>query len=128
MLGFQAECGSFLIRKAAFSELGAVEEIARVELDAGLGSEDFEDAATDGFADFCGWGERATIAIENEIVIVTDAVAELLVIVIDARANGAGGGEIERRIGDRLNLSSGNEQVINRRIAIGVDHNFMIEY
>lgn len=56
VLGFEAEGGVELVGGAGFAFDGSVEEVAAVELDAGLIGEDFEDASAGGFVDFGGFG------------------------------------------------------------------------
>ena len=76
VLGFQAESGAKRIGFAGFAANGEVEEIAGVELDAGFGGEDFEDAAgvrvgSDGGELGSGVVRGVGSFVEHPIVVVT---------------------------------------------------------
>src|ERR1044071_8832689 len=55
------------------------------------------------------------------------AVFELLIVLVDARADGRGGGEVEWRALHRLQLAGGNEPIVDRREAVGGDHHLVAE-
>ena len=70
VLGFEAQAGVLGVGFPGLAAGGAVEVIAAVELDGGLGSKDFEDAAGYGIEE-CGCGfEVAGGVVEDEVVIV----------------------------------------------------------
>ena len=64
------------------------------------------------------------MAIEHEIVVV--AVAGLVVQLVDALADFVERAEIERRASDGHDLTRGNQRVVDRRVAVGVEHQLVV--
>ena len=100
-----------------------VQEIGRVELDAGLGRVDLHHPAAVRLLD-SGRQRQALLSrlpFHDEAMIV--AVAGLL----DARADRARLGEIHRRAVNRLDLARGNQPHVDRQIVIGRERQAMAE-
>src|ERR1019366_789156 len=114
MLGFETEGRVLRIDLAALAGEGAVEEIAGVELNARLGGEHFHHAAGGGPFDARRESEARAFAIDHPIVVVAMAELELFVVLVGARADGGGLGEIEGRAGDGLELAGGDQAGIDR--------------
>ena len=94
---------------AIFAGHGAVEEIARIELDAGLVGQEFEDAAGQRIFDPRRQPRFADgAAAQAKIVIVALADPKLFVRVADARADAMRFAEIERRCLDRAGRAQRN--------------------
>src|SRR5262245_37836358 len=99
MLGLQAEAGARAIDRAGLAAR-AVEEVARVELDRGLGGQHLEHPA----ADRLGYPRRAPQpavgAFDLEAVVVAAGEPQLLIVVVDPRTDRGSLPEVERRAGD----------------------------
>ena len=108
---------------AGFADRRAVEEIAGVELDAGLVGEQFEDAAAAGILDPRHQMEIAgRRAGDDVIVVIALAEADLRVApVADAGADHARLAEIERGAGDRRKSPVGIRVAPTGVIAFGRD-------
>ena len=106
-LGLEREAVRLAIGVARFADRGAVEEIAGIELHAGLVGEQFEDPAAGGILDPRHQMEIAgRRAGDDIIVVIALAEADLRVApVADAGADRRGGAEIERRAGDAAELA-----------------------
>ena len=74
-----------------------VQEVARVELNAGFGGQHFHHPPGLRLVDSRREGQRASAAGQNEVVIVAAAELELLVVLVDPGADGRRLAEIERR-------------------------------
>jgi len=98
-----------------------------VELDAGLGGEDLEDAAGLGVDHAGGRAERAATVIEDEVVIVAAAQPELLLGLGDALADGVRGAEVEGGPLDAAELVGGDEAGVHRGEAVRVDGHMVAE-
>ena len=68
-----------------------------------------------------------TGTVQHEVVIVAPAELELLIVLIDARANRGGLAKVERSPVDFAELAGGNQRGVDRCKAIGIDHYFVIE-
>src|SRR6185437_12648159 len=101
MLGFEGEAGAAFVLVSLLAG-AAVEEIAAVELQAGLGGVDPHPPPA-------FWiirlgrqrGSGATAAIEHIVEVVAAGEVQLRVVGADAFADGRGTGEVERRTRDR---------------------------
>ena len=97
------------IDRASFAGDAAVEKIAGVELQARLGCEDVQRSPRRWLHDPRRAHQRIgcrSSAIQNEVVIVPVAVADLRVLtLVNARSDCRRGAKIERRSGYRSNLS-----------------------
>ena len=67
MLGFQAKARAMQILDAAFADVCAAQEIARVELDAWFGGADFQKASRIRFGEQAGIVECAARAIQRTL-------------------------------------------------------------
>src|SRR5579863_2433688 len=97
VLGFKCQGAAMLVRFAALPVKRSIEEIAGVELNGGLGGEDFDDPPRFRIADPCGKFQAAAGAVENPVVIVAAAELDLFVIGGNALADRVGLAKIERR-------------------------------
>ena len=100
------------------------EEVAGVELDARFGGGDLQDPSGLGVVDLCG-RRHDLPAIQHEVMIVADRVGLDLV---DPRSDRRGLGEIERSAGNRGDLASGNEGIINGRVMVGGQHQLVSQH
>ena len=117
MLRLQDQRPAVNVHVAGFADDRAVEEIARVELNARLRRAEVERAASRRLDDACrvGQASRPIPAIEHLVVIVAAAEANLLVRCADPGAHRDRHAEVERRTGDRRQLARRNERRIDRR-------------
>ena len=60
-------------------------------------------------------------------MVVAFAELDLLIVGIDARADGGGLGEIERRAGDGLQFAGGDQVGVHGGEAVGIDHDFVAQ-
>src|SRR5690606_41549783 len=118
VLGRKAERVALPVGPAARALKGAVEEVAGVELHAGLGGVDGERAAGATLPDLRSELEAA--AVEHEVVVVSASADELFVSFPDPLADRVRTGEVERRVLDRSQLAGGDEGGVDRRVAFGV--------
>ena len=101
--------------------VGAVEEVAGVELDAGLGGVDGEGAAGAGIGDDDGRFGEGVRSVEDPVVVVAAGELELLVLVVDAGADGGRGAEVEGSAGHGRQIAGGDELVVGGSVFGGVD-------
>src|SRR5689334_16953988 len=129
MLGLERQTVTEVIHSTALSGDAAVEEVAGVELDAGLGGGDLHRAPTRRLDDARSEYERISrgvAAIQHEVVIVAVAVANLGVLsLIDSLANRVRRAEIERRALNGHDLAGRYQRRIHRGNPIGVDCQYM---
>src|SRR5258708_7985965 len=95
---------------------GAVQEISRVKLHAGLVGPDLHDAARSRLINFRRLGQFAPATVEHPVVVVSLALLELVIIVVNARSNGGQLAEIEWRAFHWRQFSPRNEAVIHPRV------------
>src|SRR3982751_1303543 len=98
-----------------------VEEVARVELHARLIGGDLEGAAARRLDDARGARLARSRSIENEVVIVSTGNLQLLVRLGDPRTDGCRRAEIERRAGDRRQLTGRNQRRVDGRVTARVE-------
>ncbi len=114
------------INLAAFA-FKTVEKVTRVELDARLAGLHSEDATAGGLGDDGGDAYLAIAAVlHDEVVIVADAVFELLVFLINALTDAGGLGEIKRRSFDGRDPGR-DRRGIDGVVALGIDLETVIE-
>src|SRR4030095_736590 len=87
MLRLETEARSVLIDAARLAGDRSVQKIPGVELESRLRRRDVEGTATRRIDDARGVWKRAARAVQYEVVVVSLAVLELLVIAADARAD-----------------------------------------
>src|SRR5438067_8545883 len=125
MLCLQCQPITEAIDGAAFAGDAAVEKIAGIKLQAWLGGGDLHRATTRGFDDargeYQGVCGRAA-AIQNEVVIVAVAVANLRVLsLIYSRSDRSWRPEVERRALHGCDLARRYQRGVDWRDRIGVD-------
>src|SRR5947208_1768736 len=101
MLRLHAEGASGIVNLAALANEFSVQEISGVELQTGFGSNDFQHAATGRIMDAGSELQLTRFFVQNPIMIVTFAEFELLILLIDTRADGGRFAEIKGRPFDR---------------------------
>src|SRR5947207_542645 len=101
MLRLQTEAVALLIDTSLLARDRAVEKVARVELQSRLGGRDVEGATGRGIDHACGVLKAFTGTRQDEVVVVAEAVPELLVLFPDARADCRRLAEVEWRTGHR---------------------------
>src|SRR5215468_6004264 len=99
-LRFETERVGLTVKSAAFAGRAAIEEIARIELQARLVSQQFEHAAASRRFQPCRQSDAAQ-GRKAEIMIVAAAAPQLLVVGADSLADDMRDAKIERRAFDR---------------------------
>ena len=112
MLGFEAEAGVRAVHGAALARQGAIEEVAGVELDAGLVGGHFHGAARGGRVHGSG-GLLPGGGVQNPVVVV--AAGHLR----HALADGVGRGKVEGRTRHRPHFPGRNQARIHHVVAVG---------
>src|ERR1051326_4440899 len=100
MLRLHAEAVAEIVDSPALSGYRAVQKISGIELQARFGREHFQDAPGGGLGNPRQEGEIANPLIEHPVVIVAVPKLQLLIGVINARADGRRCREIEWRAFD----------------------------
>ena len=126
MLRFQAESVVPTVGASGGILEGAIKVIAGVELHAGLGGVDLQDAATCGVGDNGRGLGQGVRRIQNPIVVITYAKLQLLVVRADPGVDRRGLAEVERRSGYGSELPGGDHAGVNRRVAVGVDLDYIL--
>src|ERR1051325_11325333 len=117
MLRLETQPETVSIDAPALSGNRAVEEVAGVELDPGLGGADAQGAAALRALELCrGQETGATTAVEHPVVIIASPITELRVGLLDARADRRGAAEIERRARHGRDLPGGDQRRIDRGV------------
>ncbi len=109
VLSFEAEAGVLEVGPAGLAGELAVEEVAGVELNAGLGGFDAEGATAPRVVGFGGEVQRAWRPVEDEVVVVAAGEEELRVGGGDVGADCGGAAEVEWRAGYGGELAGGDE-------------------
>src|SRR5215472_2178366 len=97
MLRLEAETRPFAVRKPAFALQGAIEEVARIELQAGLGRGDVHGSTALGIGQPRGEFQPGALSIQYPVVVVAGPLFQLIVVLIDARADRRRLPKVERR-------------------------------
>src|SRR5271168_5102670 len=96
MLRFQTKARSMTVKLPALTANCAIQKVAAVELNARLGRQHFQDASAAGFENLGGKLQTTAIGtLQDPIVIVSFAELQLFIVLIDARSNSDGLGEIK---------------------------------
>ena len=127
MLCLQAEGAAKVVRFAAFPLDRAVEEVAGIELNARLGCRDVERTSGRWVYNVYHLAQGSHFSVQDEVVVVTIASLDLLIIRTDALTDSMWLPEIERRTLHRPDLTSRDQRCVNRRKAIGIDLNTMLQ-
>ena len=115
VLGFETK-GVVLVVNGAVGAFFAVEEIAGVELNAGLCGPDFHAAAGCRFGNNGSQSERPILRAKNEVVIVSDGITAHCIQILP---DGFWFREVDRCIFNAGDLSGGDESSIDGRIVVG---------
>src|SRR5215467_11749524 len=126
MLGLETEPGAPVIHRAGLAG-NAVEIIAGVQLDRRFRGEYFEHPAAGRLGHPRRAPEPTVRAVDREAVIVAAADAELLVVVVDSRADRGTMPEIERRAVHQAQLAGRNLAEADRGDARCIEHQPMAE-
>src|SRR5262249_16835884 len=127
VLRLEAETGAVTIDVAALALDRAVEEIARVELQAWLGRRDLHRTPALRIRQSRRELEAGSLPFQHPVVIVALAVLELLIAVLDARADDGRPTEVERRAADVRELTPRNQRVVDGRVEVRVDQELLPE-
>jgi len=129
MLSLQAQRRAMPVHLSLFTLHCTVQEISGVKLHARLGRQDIHDPAAGRLIHFhcqrrpC----RAGFFVQHPVVIVAFAKFELLVVRVDARADGRLFRKIERCSCHRLQLARRYQRRIHGSKSAGVNHYFMLQ-
>src|SRR5580704_2781898 len=127
VLRFKAQRVTEVINLSAFSGF-PVQKISSVELNSGLGGKYFERTPGCRLFYFCGKQEMVSrLPVQYPVVVVTFAEFQLLVILVDSRANSVRLSEIKRGTRDIPEFACGNQSGIDGREAICIQREAMIE-
>ncbi len=114
MLRLEGDAAAPKVGTAAGTDEIAVQEVTAVDLEPGLGGLDLERTAASMLHEPRGEHEAGCPApIEHEVVVVSAGKPELLVVGVDPRADGRCSSEVERRAGNRGDLT--RRQQLRRR-------------
>ena len=127
MLGLEAEPATALVGDPALADVVAVEEVAAIELDPGLGGEHVHHPAGLRLADRRRECQAVGVAVDDVIVVIARSKSELLVLLFNPGPDGRRLAEIQRRAVKRGDLANGNRGRVNRRVLAGVDRQYMVE-
>src|SRR5271168_5100596 len=112
-----------MIRRAAFAFDRTVQKISAVKLNAWFGGPHFHLAAGFGVEESNYQNRlRASVAVENPIVVVALAKFQLFVVECDARTDGRGLAKIERSAGDGTQLAGRDQAFIDGSELLRRDH------
>jgi hypothetical protein len=121
-LRFEGESVALAVDPTALADDGAIEEVARIELDAGRGRRHFHHPAGAGILKPEHGAQRAGRPVDDVVMVVAAADPYLLVAsVADPRADRRGRAEVERRSGDRPDLAGRDQSRVDRRVGRGVE-------
>ena len=127
LLGLQNQAAAELERFAILSEVGTVEEVATVELEAGLVGQHFQEAPRPGLIDRADEFHAVGLLVDTPIVVVPAGIAKLVEVVIDPLPDGMRLPEIHRRAHDRSHFAGRNALRIDRNEMAGLDIDFMTQ-
>src|SRR5215213_5561525 len=120
VLGLQSQAVALAVGAAAGPDQGAVEEVARVELDAGLVGEDLQYPPAARVLQPGRQLQPGAAPVEHPVVVVAAADLELLeAVVTDALADPGRTGEVHRRAGHRVDGPGGDQGGVDRGVAAG---------
>nr|GEU28271.1 hypothetical protein [Tanacetum cinerariifolium] len=113
---------------APFSLDGIAQEVAAIKLYARFLAPHFQHPARRRLAHARRQGQRALFLFgEDEVVVVPETVADLFVVGVDALADGVRFPEVERRARHWRQLAQRDLHVVDRRVAVRVDGQFVAE-
>ena len=111
MLGFEAESAVFFRGDAAVFDR-AVEEVAGIELDAGIGGVDFHDSPGARRGESRDMREAGAVLVNDEAVVISARIARRL---RDRGSDARGAGEVERGVFDARDRAGGQQSARDRR-------------
>src|SRR5215475_11519462 len=120
MLCLEAEAVALVVGLAGFA-LHLCKKVADVKLDARLGRPDFHSPGRLRIIYLRRLTQYSGLAVDDEVVVVAAAELQLLVVLIDARADRRGLCEVERRAFDAPQFACRDQSRVDRREAVGVD-------
>lgn len=127
MLGLEAEPKAMFVLLAPFTHVCTVEEIARIELYAGLGRQHFHNTAARFLIGSGCQAKRVRSLVQNPVVIVPSPVLELIVRIINTGTDCSCSCEIHRRPFHAFQLASRDEARLDRRESAGIDEELVID-
>src|SRR6478672_6179312 len=128
VMRLEGQSVAVLVDVPALSYGGAVEEVAGIELHAGLGGVDVERTSRGRLHDVRGTYEASLVsAVDDPGVIVAAAVLQLDVVGVDACADWRWCAEIERGLRDLHQLAGGDERRVHRDDLAGGDGEHVAE-
>ena len=114
------------INNAALT-LGGLEEVAYIELQTGLGSkhlhEDACNLAVNGSRNLV----QVATGVEHEVVVITLAVLELLVVLLDVLSHRLSGAEVEGCALNSHHCAVGHECRVDGSDAVGSNHHLLLQ-
>src|SRR5262245_27338132 len=113
MLCLQAEAVALVVGLAGFA-LHLCKKVADVKLDARFGRPDTQHPARPRVAALRRLTQSSGLAVDDEVVVVAAAELQLLVFLIDARADRRGLGEVERRAFDASQFAGRDQSRVDR--------------
>ena len=125
VLGLQAEPEVLLVGDAGLAGDRAVQEVARVELHAGLGGQHVHDAAAAGLAHRRRHRQHAAAVVQHVVVVV--AHRRRARHLADARPDGREAREVHHRAAHRRDLAGRDQRVVHRREPVRHQHQFVAE-
>src|SRR5262245_2637593 len=126
MLCLEAEAVALVVGLAAFA-LHLREKVADVKLHARLGRPDFHHAARRRLGDLRRLTQYSSLAVDDEVMVIAAAELQLLVVLIDARADRRLLREVEGRAFDASQFSGRDQSRVNRGEAVSVDRQLMVQ-
>lgn len=118
VLGFQAKTGVFLIGEPFAPGDRAIEEIAGIKLDAGLGGENFHDPSGHRLVNAGGSYPSGALSSNDVIVVIPPGGSGDQGYFF---ANGMGMGEVKRRASDTGQFAGGDEIRVDRGVLVRLD-------
>ena len=120
LLGLEADAAALQVLDALLAGDGAVEEVAGVDLDAGLVGVDLQVDAGGRAPELDGDLRDVALGVQDPVVVVAVAVADLLVVGGDVTADSVRGTEVERGVQHRGDFTRGHIGVVHRGVVRGV--------
>ena len=121
MLGLQAEAGVLVVRVSVAGNVGAVEEVAAVELHAFHGGRDAHGAAGLAFGHIRALLKVVARVGEYHAVVVSTRFVDIL-------ADAFAGGEVERGARHRSDLSCRYQRVVHRQVLVAIELDLVVQH
>src|SRR5262245_50078377 len=122
MLGLEAKGASPLINLTTLASNAAIKKIARVELHTWLGCVDLHYPATSGLVHSGGQRQLRVAFIQYVVVIVATTKNQLIIVLVDAGADGRRRAEIHGRAFDTSQLAGRNQSLVHWSESVRVYH------